>query len=161
KRDWIAADFHVHAENSFDSGLRMSERVTSFLAEDMDFLSSSDHDVLSQYAPLLQSLGVRKRLGSQVGVDVTTQELGHFIGWPMRYAERSDGERLPGNNGPEWRNLTPSQIFEEIRERSGDDGPVVVEVPHPDSYFDYYRIDPVTLESQNSILSLVNPLLRG
>jgi hypothetical protein len=156
---WIAADFHVHAENSLDSGLAMADRATSFLAEDMDFLSSSDHDILSQYAPLLQSLGIRKRLGSQIGVEVTTQELGHFIGWPMKYDERKDGERLPGNDAPNWRGLVPADIFAEIRKRQGDAGPVVVEVPHPYTYFDFYRIDPVTLESGTSVLTAVNPLI--
>jgi hypothetical protein len=158
--DWAAADFHVHAGPSLDSGLDTKDRVTSFLAEDMDFLSSSDHDVLTRYAPLIDSLGHGARLGSQVGVEVTTQELGHFIGWPMKYEEWAGDppERVLGNGAPDWRELTPQQIFSAIRSRHDPDHRGIVEVPHPYSYFDFYRLDPLTLEPSDSIVTLFNPL---
>jgi hypothetical protein len=156
---WSTADFHVHAGASLDSGLPLEDRAVSFIAEDMDFLSSSDHDVLTRYAPLLEKMGVTSRLKSQVGVEVTTQEIGHFIGWPLAYKEwTEEGERVLGNNAPDWRELTPGEIFSEIRERQAEGLPIVVEVPHPYTYFDFYRLDTHTLEPSDSIISLLNPL---
>lgn len=160
-RDWVSSDFHVHAEPSLDSGTAMRSRVDALLAEDMQLLSSSDHDVLTNYEPLLAQMGVRKALASQIGVEVTTQEIGHFIGYPMRYDEWRDGERLPGNDAPNWRGLTPGEIFDAIRQRAGEHGPIVVEVPHPYTYFDFYRLDPVSLEPGPSILTVFNPLLNA
>ncbi len=161
---FAAADFHVHAERSIDSGLQMEDRVTSFLAEDMDFLSSSDHDVLSWYEPLIERMGVRRLLGTQVGAEVTTQELGHFIGYPMKYREFTVEEPITpiiGAGAPEWRDKVPKDIFQSMRDVADPGHPFVVEVPHPYSYFDYYGITPGSLEPVASIISLVNPLIES
>jgi hypothetical protein len=158
---WSSADFHVHSEQSLDCGDPMLDRATGFLAEDMDFLSSSDHDVLTRYEPLLSSLGEKNRLQSHVGVEVTTQELGHFIGYPMLYREFQDGAKVDGNGAPEWRRKTPQQIFDAIRATKVPDHAVVVEVPHPYSYFDSYGLDPKTIEPVESIIALFNPLVRA
>jgi hypothetical protein len=161
---WTAADFHVHAEESLDSGTAMTTRVDSFLAEDLDFLSSSDHDVLSNYGPLIRKMGVADQLASQVGVEVTTQELGHFIGYPMRWRlfdDTPDRNRVPGNGAPEWRELGPKELFAAMREAGPEHGRMVVSVPHPYGYFDTYGLHPVTLEPQESIVALFNPLLKA
>src|SRR5262249_52984933 len=42
RKGWISFGPHEHAKNSVDSGVPLVDRVTSFLAEDMDMLSSSD-----------------------------------------------------------------------------------------------------------------------
>src|SRR5690606_13904759 len=86
-------------------------------------------------------------------------EIGHFLGWPLRYEEWRDGERLDGNGAPDWRGLSPQDIFDELRDLEGNKGKVVVEVPHPYTYFDYDNIDPITLEPSDSLLSMINPLL--
>ncbi len=196
---WIAADFHVHAAPSLDSSLPLERRAESFLVDDMDFMSASDHDILTDYAPVLERMGIADQLGTQIGVEVSSQELGHFIGWPLDYrlfqskpaAEKefeedvefrglpedtvsldleidegpsiSVGERkvrIHGNGAPDWRGLTPKLIFEAIRKLApAEDSPVVVEVPHPYSYFDFYNIDPFTLEPSETTLNQLNPLL--
>ncbi|MCA9603536.1 MAG: hypothetical protein KC417_16000, partial [Myxococcales bacterium] len=155
---WSSSDFHVHADPSLDSDTPLTERVTSYLAEDMDFMSSSDHDVLTDYEPLLEQMKVRDRLSTQVGVEVSTQEIGHFIGWPLRYQQWDDGKRVDGNGAFDWRGLVPQEIMDSLR-KLRDDRPVVVEVPHPYSYFDYYSLDPVSLEPTDTLLSTINPLL--
>lgn len=155
---YTAADFHVHAAPSLDSGTELTARVESFLAEDMDRLSSSDHDILTRYAPLIDRLGLSDRLASQVGVEVSTQELGHFIGYPLRYQERSDGVVIPGFGAPDWRDALPAEIFGALRDLE-DTTPIVVDVPHPYSYFDAYALDPFTLEPTGSVITLFNPLV--
>lgn len=161
---WSSADFHVHAEPSLDSGTGLSDRVTSFLAEDVDFLSSSDHDVLTRYQPLIERMGARDKLGSHVGVEVTTQEIGHFVGFPLRYREWTEGadpKRLFGNDAPEWREKTPGQIFDSLRELAEPGEPRVVQVAHPYTYFGFYGLDPKRLEPSELILALFNPLLKA
>jgi hypothetical protein len=163
RRGWSAADFHVHAEASLDSGMPLGDRVTSFLAAEIDFLSSSDHDVLTRYDPLIEQLGAKARLGAQVGAEVTTQEIGHFIGYPLHYRLWSDDQtRVLGNGAPDWRELTPTEIFAAIRAaKDPAAGDVIVEVPHPYTYFDFYGLDVVDLEPTGSPISLFNPLLQS
>lgn len=164
RNGWTSADFHVHAAPSMDSGLELQKRVQSFLAEDVDFLSASDHDVLTDYLPLIQRMGVREQLGTQVGCEVTTQELGHFIGYPLRYQQFTadpEPQRVQQNGAPEWRDKTPGEIFAAIRAAGPEDGHMIVSVPHPYTYFDFYGIDPVTLEPRESVLSLLNPLVKS
>lgn len=156
---YVAADFHVHADPSADSRAERADRVTSFVAEDMDFMSSSDHDVFTDYAPLLVEMGEADRLRSQVGVEVSTQELGHFIGFPLDYRVWSDGERVPGNGAPNWRDKLPQEIFDDLRERAAPGHEVIVNVPHPFSYFGSYRLDPFTIEPTGSIITLFNELV--
>lgn len=196
---WIAADFHVHASPSLDSSLPLETRTETFLVDDMDFMSSSDHDILTDYVPVIERMGVADRLGTQIGAEVSSQELGHFIGWPLDYqlfqskeaAKRAFDEdiefrglpedtvnldieiddapalsvgerkvRIHGNGAFDWRGLTPKEIFAGLRKLAPEGGgPVVVEVPHPFSYFDFYNIDPFTLEPSETTLNQLNPLL--
>jgi hypothetical protein len=155
---WTTSDFHVHAQPSLDSSSPIEGRITSFLAEDMDRLSSSDHDILSRYQPYIKKLGLADRLSSQVGVETTTMELGHFIAFPLEYREREEGELLLGYGAPDWRGLTPRQIFDSLRELE-DETPVFIDVPHPYTYLDAYGVDPFTMEPTASIVSLFVPLV--
>jgi hypothetical protein len=106
-----------------------------------------------------------------VGVEVSTQELGHFIGYPLQYQEwtnASEPQRVLGNGAPDWRQRTPGEIFDAIRSAGSPGQPVVVEVPHPYSYFDAYNVDPVKMEPgfdpltdefKESVVAFFNPLV--
>jgi hypothetical protein len=155
-RDFLAADFHVHAEPSVDGGVDVDGRITSFLAEDLDLLSSSDHDVLTDYGPLAKARGVADRLTTQVGVEVSTQELGHFIGWPLDHEAWDEGEPVPANGAPPWQGRRPAEIFAALRD-AGDDP--IVTVAHYQTYLDFYRLDPMTLEPTTSPLTILVPLV--
>src|SRR5262245_21917433 len=39
------------------------------------------------------------------------------------------------------------------------DGNPIIHIPHPYDYFDFYLLDPVTLEPTSSLLAIINPLL--
>jgi hypothetical protein len=69
---WIAADLHVHAAPSDDSTVPMRRRLASFVAEGGEVIVSTDHDHVSDYAPLIDSLGLNKRVQSIVGLEVTS-----------------------------------------------------------------------------------------
>ena len=51
---WMSADLHVHAVNSADSSLGNDRRALSFLAEGVDVLVSTDHEVVTDYGPVVR-----------------------------------------------------------------------------------------------------------
>ncbi len=157
---WITGDFHVHGTNSFDAIPSYEERITSFLVEGLELLSSSDHDWLTDYGPKARRMGVQRWLKTQVGLELTTVEIGHFIGFPLSFDDTK-----PENGAVDWRGLKPRQIFTALR-ALGEYGPenTVVLVPHPrDSFFGYFdqfglspfdlSLRPGFLQGQNHILS--------
>jgi len=156
---WSTSDFHVHAAPSLDSDVPLEYRVTSMIANDMDTFTSTDHDVVTDYSPIIQSMDVRSKIGSQIGVEVSPLDLGHFIAFPLEFLQWQDGNRIIGNGAPDWHGMAPDDIFSWLREEEGDQGKVVVQVPHPYGYFDAYRLDPVTLEPVDSFLAFINPLV--
>lgn len=79
----IYADFHVHSINSPDSEVTNRERVATYLAEDMDFFTPSDHDIRVDFAPVVADMGVAARLATAPSAEVTTFDYGHFNFWPV------------------------------------------------------------------------------
>ena len=62
---YVACDFHQHTYMSPDAPVPPEDRVISYLADGVDFISSSEHDVHFDYSPLLDALGVRGLLDSR------------------------------------------------------------------------------------------------
>lgn len=79
----IYADFHVHSINSPDSEVTNRERVATYLAEDLDFFTPSDHDIRVDFAPVVADMGVAARLATAPSAEVTTFDYGHFNFWPV------------------------------------------------------------------------------
>ncbi|MFW6049530.1 MAG: CehA/McbA family metallohydrolase [Myxococcota bacterium] len=129
----LAADFHVHAIASMDSTTPNEDRVLSFLAEGMDVIVSTDHDVISDFGPAIDGLGVGDHITSLVGTEITTSDLGHINGFPVERDPTSvNGGALDWGAGTDPA-LPPAEIFEWIQ---GHPGEQVVQVNHPDvSYF--------------------------
>ena len=80
---WISADFHVHGEASHDSGVSRVDRVGTMVAEGVEFFAATDHDYIVDYAPTVEALGMGEWVQSATGVEVTTVEVGHFLGFPL------------------------------------------------------------------------------
>ncbi|MBW2391245.1 MAG: CehA/McbA family metallohydrolase, partial [Deltaproteobacteria bacterium] len=107
---WISADFHVHAAPSFDSTLPQTQRLRSFVAEGGEVLVATDHDAVSQYARLIESLDLGDRLTSLSGLELTSisptpnnpYTTGHINLYPVPYrpdrnragAIQDEGKRL-------------------------------------------------------------------
>ncbi|MBW2254991.1 MAG: CehA/McbA family metallohydrolase [Deltaproteobacteria bacterium] len=139
---WVSGDLHVHAAPSHDSGMPLVDRVRSMACEGVEFFVGTDHDYLTDYAPLIEDLGVGDWVSTAVGNESTTVELGHFLGFPL-------AQKFTGDAGGafDWTDLPPEDIFDEFRaagEEAGFD-PVVF-VGHPRAgllgYFDQYGLDP-------------------
>ena len=144
---WITGDFHVHGQNSYDAVVRHRNRVIAFAGEGVEILSTSDHDYITNLAPYVHELGLERWVTTQVGTELTTVELGHFLGFPFRYQEWHDGQRIREQGAIDWTGKTPDRLFDELR-ALGLYSPeeTVVVVAHPrDSffgYFDQYGLNP-------------------
>ena len=106
---WISADFHVHAGNSFDSGVQLEDRVITMVAEGVDFFSSNDHDFLTDYAPAVENLDLEPWVKTAVGLETTTLEIGHYLSFPLA------ADTLKDQGGAfDWTGMTPDQIVAEL-----------------------------------------------
>ena len=92
---WMSADLHVHAINSTDSAVRNSLRAANFLAEGVDVLLSTDHEVITDFAPIVRELGAEQLMATMIGEEVTTFSHGHFNAFPLvRDREPAQWRRL-------------------------------------------------------------------
>jgi hypothetical protein len=82
-------DFHVHAGPSPDSLVPLDERVYSYLAGGVDVLVATDHNIITDYRPLIRQLpGAAGRITSMPGVEAGVrrpagQSWGHWNLWPL------------------------------------------------------------------------------
>ena len=156
---WASANFHLHTTNSLDSGTGLEHRLGGLVAEDIDFLSSSDHDWITEYGSTLEEMGVSGLVNSQVGVEITTQEYGQYMAFPVDFQAWENGDRLPSNGTIQWRGRPPQEIMDAGRALAVGDLPVIIDIPHPYDYYDFYLLDAVTLEPTPSLLSTINAML--
>ncbi len=80
---YLHADFHVHSFNSPDAEVTNRERVATYLAEDMDFFTPSDHGRRVDFEPVIADMGVAGQIASAPGSEMTTFDYGHFNAWPV------------------------------------------------------------------------------
>ncbi len=110
---WISSDFHVHAAPSPDTALALAARVTSFVAEGAEVLVATDHDMVTDYAPLIRELGLAGRMASLVGSEVTSEvktevapfTLGHANAFPLPRAPLAYRGGVVPNEGRRWRDV--------------------------------------------------------
>jgi hypothetical protein len=157
---WISGDFHVHGQNSYDADVRHRDRVIAFAGEGVEMLSTSDHDYITDLAPYVHELGLETWLTTQVGLELTTVETLHFLGFPYRYQEWVDGERLREQGAPDWTGKYPDQIFDDMRDLglySPDE--TVILIAHPrDTLFGYfyqYGLSAYNMQAEGSFLEWV------
>ncbi|MBN2498729.1 MAG: hypothetical protein JXR96_29330 [Deltaproteobacteria bacterium] len=137
---WVSADFHVHGQNSYDAVVKHRDRVACFAGEGVDMLSTSDHDYITDLEPYVREMGLEKWLATQVGLELTTVEIGHWLAFPLRYEEYSGGERVREQGAVDWTGKPPEQLHAEMRAlgRFGPDDTVVVSAHPRDYFFGYF-----------------------
>jgi hypothetical protein len=118
---WMSADFHVHAARSSDSHVPMANRVFEFVADGVELIVSTDHNVVSDYAPFIAEIGVGRWLNSIIGDELTTNGWGHFGGFPLPHelARAGGGAVLVHGRGPK-------DFFGDVHGVGG-----IVDVHHP------------------------------
>lgn len=82
---YISGDFHIHGINSPDSPYGFKARVSFALAEGLDIMVSADHDVITDYGPTIQAMGVQDFVTSIPGDEITPMAFGHFIAFPLQF----------------------------------------------------------------------------
>ena len=126
----VVADFHVHGEASDDSGMSNEARIASFVAEHVDVIVSTDHDVVGSYDEALDALGVRDRLRVIGGLEVTgaapsqaaPYTTGHHNAWPVAHRPTAHRKGAMPNQG-----LALAEVYARLR---ADVGARVVQLNH-------------------------------
>ena len=135
---FISSDFHLHLQFEMRDGAIVSA------AEGIDLLTATDHNVLKDYAPYIESLSLDRFIKSVVGAELDTA-FGHFNSFPLsedRWSSRTYRHAI----------RTPAEFFRIVRE---DPGEQIIQVNHPrrwepnptSGYFDQ-RLDPEAGEAR-------------
>ncbi len=131
---WLSADFHVHAARSPDSRVPMHDRVFEFVADDVEMIVATDHNVISDYDPYIRELGAGRYLASAVGDELTTAGWGHFGAFPLPRNLEQAGQGAVLVHGRQ-----PSDFFKDVRRNAPD---AIIDVHHPriDTEIGYFTI---------------------
>ena len=146
---WVSGDFHLHAEPSFDSGMKLTRRVVSAAAEGLDLAVSTDHDVVTSYQPTINELDLQDIIATGIGVELSTLELGHFIAFPLAY----DDLAIPDHNAPDWTCKDGQGIIDELTDHIRPGAQGVRIMCHPrDGFIGYISqlgVDPFDMSRAN------------
>jgi hypothetical protein len=132
---WLSGDFHVHSVKSVDSNMELTDRVTSYAVEGVDFLSSTDHNYVADFAPTIESLKLSDFVHSVVGLELTSLEMGHFNAFPLLL------QPGPVQHGSfRWFFRPPGELFAQLRALGRDPQKTIVQVNHPrDTVLGYFN----------------------
>ncbi|HJZ87587.1 MAG TPA: CehA/McbA family metallohydrolase [Polyangia bacterium] len=133
---WVSGDFHVHAAPSPDSRVPMVDRLFEFVSDDVQVLGATDHNVVTDYQPLIADLRLRKYITSFAGDEVTTGPWGHFGAWPLPQDLEHAGHGAIAFVGLH----TPEDLFRRIREAERGDGIINVHHPRIDHEIGYFNL---------------------
>jgi hypothetical protein len=136
---FISADLHEHALPSPDSAVALRDRVLSNLTSGVEVMVATDHDSITDYAPIIARMGAGRLLTSIAGNEATTTSHGHFNAFPLvaRPGRSRNGAFLAAD-------MTGAQVLAALRAIPTDK---VVQVNHPRAgqvgYFNAVRFDPL------------------
>ncbi len=128
----VGCDLHVHARPSFDSPVSVEDRVLSLVAAGVDFAVPTEHNLVGDYGPALETQDLANQLAWVHGVEVTTfnPRFGHFGVFPY-----------PPGPAPPYRQTSVGAIF--AAARRGDPNRVLVinhpRLPQAIGYFEIFQ----------------------
>lgn len=137
-KGWLSADMHLHAVPSGDAPSLLPDRVRSLVAAGVEIAVATDHNAVTDYAPVIAELGLKDRMISLVGDEITTRDtpFGHFNAFPL------DPKTAPFT----YKNTTPAAIFSEVRASKPFGKETILQVNHPRmgsiGYFEILRFEP-------------------
>jgi hypothetical protein len=144
---WVSADLHIHSTKSADAEAARRLRVLNSVAENVEILISTDHDIVTDYAPFVKALGLDSMVRTVTGIEVSPV-YGHMNGFPVpieapveaywrivwyKYKDTGEFDRV----------LDPAEIARNLR----GIGAKYVQINHPrngSGGFDYLGLDPTT-----------------
>lgn len=139
-RGWLCVDPHQHAQPSADSGVSLEDRALSNLAEGLEVMVGTDHNVITDFRAAAARLGATRPLEVIAGSEATLDGLGHFNAYPL-----TPHPGKPRGGAPDLRGKDAHQIVQALRALDGG-AERVVQVNHPRAgiigYFDTVKLDP-------------------
>lgn len=131
----VSADFHVHSVRSVDSDMELDDRVISFAVEGVDLMASTDHNMVADYQPTIDTLGLEPWLRSMVGLELTSLEMGHFNAFPVAI------QPGPIQHGSfRWFFRKPGELFAQLRGLGKDPQKTIIQINHPrDTVLGYFN----------------------
>jgi hypothetical protein len=110
---WVSSDFHIHAAPSLDNPTAPERRVRSYVAQGAEVLVATEHENVFDFAPVIERLGLKARLPSLVGLEVTSEvrsdvapySMGHANVFPMVRDPLAYRRGAIANEGRRWRDV--------------------------------------------------------
>jgi len=141
---FISSDFHIHTQASPDSDVMYADRVRSTVSEGIEMPIATDHDIIIDWTPTAETLGVTGWMHPVVGMEITTYTYGHFNAWPLIL-----DPTMPNNGAFTWYYKSAPDLFAEVAEYSTHP---ILHVCHPSAaaiggYFSSVRYDAETGEA--------------
>jgi hypothetical protein len=139
---FVFGDFHVHSIDSPDAEVTRAERVATYLAEGVDFFTSSDHGMRVDFSDTIAAMDSADLIGTAPSAEITTDDYGHFNSWPVTIDDSKisggsvDWGRAaqPGMDFPEYASygLSPAEIFEQTLQDPQEN---IIQINHMYSHF--------------------------
>lgn len=82
--NYIAADFHQHMEPSIDSEVSVRDRILDNVGQGVEFVSPSDHEVVTDLGPYIIELGLEDEIGTVSGIEISPAHT-HMNWFPIDY----------------------------------------------------------------------------
>jgi len=139
---WITVDTHVHSTKSVDADESLEQRVLGAVGEGLDILLSTDHDVVIDYQPTVDRLGLTSKLVTERGSEISPL-YGHFNAWPLATGKYWEVQWFVYEGETFKRMLDPNEVVALARSK----GAAIVQVNHPrDSKgaYNYMQLNPET-----------------
>ena len=143
--DGLMLNSHGHSERSLDSQLPVEDRVWNAVANGIDVMNATDHDFFGSHQATIEALGLEGQVASTVGNEVSPL-WGHTTAagcknpppYPTYYAV---DYTLYDDHGTALRGMTPSEVYQDARDRFGC---ALLAVNHPfvdQATFATYHLD--------------------
>lgn len=138
----MCADFHIHTHRSVDSSDPSTLKVAGLVADGLEIAIRSEHEWVSDFAPVIDTMGLSDFAFGIAGLELTTFTYGHFGVFPLV----PDPARASGG-AISWYDRLAPEVFDEVRARP--EAPALI-VNHPragglrQGYFSVAGYDPAT-----------------
>ncbi len=136
---WTTGEFHQHASPSIDSEVAVERRVLSNLAEGVGFFAPSEHDVVYDFRPVVERMGLSDRVRVLTGTEISPL-YGHFGAYGLEPRPDASGFGaivLPVFEGGRWRVKQAPELVADARARGAE----VLQINHAregtSAYFDH------------------------
>jgi hypothetical protein len=79
---WISTDYHAHSTPSGDNYCNTNDRIINFAAEHLEFVPTTEHNRIYDWAPHIDRLGLASRMKTIQGMELTGSGQ-HFNAFPL------------------------------------------------------------------------------